>query len=430
MKRIDVLVIGNGGREHALVAMCKKSPRVKKVFVAPGNPGMGKLATLVDIHSTDINALAAFAQKNQIGLTVVGPEAPLEAGIADLFRHKGLLICGPTAYQARLELSKAFAAKLLKKYDIPIPSSKVCTTPEAAIKAVRCAQYPLVVKPDGNTGGHGVKICKTVEQAIAHINAVMVDHIYASKGDSGNCIVLQEYLEGPEISITLLTDGKKYILLPDARDYKQRYDDDVGPMTGSMGSVSPSPVMTETLRSQIELDIVQPLLVAVREHCNGNAYCGVLYLALMITNQGPKVLEVNVRFGDSEAQAILPRIQSDLVPVLLQIANGRLEANALEIDPRHAACVNLVSRKYPAPDLMREQAITGIEDAETVAGVTVYHAGTKSNEQGQLIADGGRVLNVIGFGQTLQQATQQAYSGTAHIQFDDKSMRTDIGECS
>ena len=419
--KIDVLAIGGGGREDALIWKLHQSPLVGKIFAAPGNPGIAKFATRVDIPVTNIDVLVEFTREHNIGLTVVGPEGPLGLGIVDAFLTAGLKIFGPTKEWARLELSKVFSKELLWKHGIPTAAGKICSNVDEADEYIDSQPVPIVVKPDGGTEGKGVRVCKTHEEAKAHVRKIIVEHAYASTGDTGKQVIVEECLVGREASVTILTDGNLFVELATSEDHKQAFDGDDGLMSGGMGAYSPSTIAdshAETIRTKI----IQPLV----DVCSG--FQGVMYIALMITKDGPKVLEINVRFGDPETQVILPRMKSDLVPILLQIAEGDLQIAEINWDPRPCVCVVLVSGCYPESGYPKGELISGIEGAEKLEGVTVFQAGTKRNATGQLVTNGGRVLAVSAMAANLAATIELAYKATWMIRFTSRRCRSDIAK--
>lgn len=419
--KIDVLVIGSGGRESALVRKLWQSPLVGKIFAAPGNPGIAKFATCIDIPVTNIQALVEFAREHNIGLTVVGPEGPLGLGIVDAFLAAGLKIFGPTKDWARLELSKVFAKNLLWEHGIPTAVGKICSSVEEAYDYIENQPLPVVVKPDGGTEGKGVKICMTHEEAYEHVRKIMVEHTYASTGDTGEQVIIEKCLKGCEASITVLTDGKLFVEMATSEDHKQAYDYDDGPMSGGMGAYSPSTIAdshAETIRTKI----IEPLVAA----CPG--FSGVMYIALMITEDGVYVLEINARFGDPETQVILPRLKSDLLPILLQIAEGDLQTTEIEWDPHPCVAVVSVSGCYPESGYPKGEVISGIEDAEQLKDVWVFQAGTKQDEGGRLVTNGGRVLAVSAMAADLAATIKLAYKGTWMIRFTSRRCRSDIAQ--
>jgi phosphoribosylamine--glycine ligase len=421
---MNVFIIGGGGRESALALKISQSSLVDKIYAAPGNPGIRQFATCVDIPVNNISDLVTFAKEKGIGLTIVGPEGPLDNGIVDAFRAEGLVIFGPTAEQAQLEMSKVFCKKLLWEHGIPTADGDICLSVAEADAAIDSRSLPVVVKPDGGTEGKGVKVCQTREEAKAHVRKIMVKHAYAKTGDTGKQVIIEECLIGREASITVLTDGNKFVELATSEDHKQAFDNDKGPMSGGMGAYSPSAIAdkhAETIRK----DIIEPLVKALP------GFRGVVYIALMITADGPKVLEVNVRFGDPEAQVVLPRMKTDLVEILLQIAQGDLQITKIEWDPCFCVCVVSVSGCYPESGYPKGNVITGIKDAEALDNVIVFQAGTQEGtgeNEGELVTSGGRVLGVSALAPDMSSAIELAYTGTGKIKFASQRVRKDIGQ--
>lgn len=420
---MNILVVGSGGREHAIVWKLRQSPEVKEIFCAPGNPGIGKLATNVPIQPTEHGALLKFAKKESIDLTVVGPEVPLVAGIVDLFEEGGLKIFGPSSMAARLEGSKVFAKDFMAKYKIPTAKFLAFSSNERehAVNAAKKFSLPLVVKADGLAAGKGVMICETLPQAIDALAECFEKKAF---GNAGNHVVLEEFLEGEEASIFVLTDGKKFALLTSAQDHKRILDGDLGKNTGGMGAYSPAPVVTEELRRQVIREIVQPTLSGMENE--GAPYRGCLYVGVMITEQGPKVLEYNCRFGDPETQVVVPLIDGDLASILLAIAERRLDPEAIRIHPASAVCVVMASHGYP-DKYPTGRKITGLESVASEEGVVVFHAGTKV-EKNELVTAGGRVLGVTAIGRRheLEGTIRTAYRAVEKITFDGAYYRSDI----
>ena len=396
---MQVLVVGQGGREHALVWKLVQSPSVTKVFCAPGNAGTGLLAQNVDIAATAIDRLVKFAQKEKIGLTVIGPEVPLVAGIVDAFEAAGLKVFGPSKAAAELEGSKAFSKEVMRIAAIPTAEAKMFTDPAAAEAFIADReQQPLVVKADGLCAGKGVFVCADKTAALDAVRRLMRDQEF---GDAGKKIIIEERLDGQEVSILALTDGSTIVPLETAQDHKAAFDDDQGPNTGGMGAYSPAPLITPLMMDQIIGQILVPTIHAMKKR--GRPFKGVLYAGLMMTHQGPKVLEFNVRFGDPEAQPLLMRLKGDLAQILLAVAEGRLaELPPLEWDPRPAICVVMASGGYPG-EYEKGFPIRGLEEAAKVAEAQVFHAGT-SIRDGKVVNAGGRVLGVTALGEDIMQA--------------------------
>ncbi len=416
---MKVLVVGSGGREHALCWKLAQSPRVDELFVAPGNAGCAKVAQRVDLAPNQLDGITSFVHANSIDLTVVGPEAPLCAGLVDRLNKLGYKAFGPGKEAARLEGSKGYAKALARQHNIPTPDFKVFPSGQAAIAYLeRAGDYPLVVKADGLAAGKGVKICETEEEAREHILDCTQRGRY---GDAGQAVVIEELVRGVEASVMTITDGQTLAVLDPARDYKAAYDGDQGPNTGGMGSYSPSPIEPGVMQ-RIEEKVLIPTVHAMARE--GHVFKGVLYAGLMLTPTGPRLLEYNVRFGDPETQPTLMRLKSDLAELMLATVEGRLGSCTLEWDPRPAVTVALTSGGYPG-DYRKGFEITGIGAAEADPDVVVFHAGTDLRV-GKLVTAGGRVLNVTALGDTLEQARQKAYAAAKKISFEGMVYRTDI----
>ncbi|MGB2867505.1 MAG: phosphoribosylamine--glycine ligase [Bacteroidota bacterium] len=422
---MKILVVGSGGREHAIVWKLRQSPGIHEIFCAPGNPGIGNLATNVPVQPTEIGALLKFAKKESIDLTVVGPEGPLVAGMVDLFEESGLKIFGPSRMAARLEGSKVFAKNFMAKYKIPTAKFLAFSSNDRkkAEDAVKQFSLPLVVKADGLAAGKGVMICETLPQALDALAECFDKKAF---GAAGNQVVLEEFLHGEEASIFVLADGKKFALLSSAQDHKRILDGDLGKNTGGMGAYSPAPVVTEELRQQIIREIVQPTLTGMARE--GAPYRGCLYVGLMITEQGPNVLEYNCRFGDPETQVVVPLIDGDLASILLSVADRSLDPAVVKIHPASAVCVVMASHGYP-DSYPTGRKITGIESVASEDGVVVFHAGTKM-EKNELVTAGGRVLGVTAIGRRheLEGTIRTAYRAVEKITFDGAYYRSDIAK--
>ena len=420
---MKVLVVGQGGREHTLVWKLAQSPSVTQVFCAPGNAGTDQDGTNIDIAADKIDELIAFAKKEGIGLTVVGPEAPLVAGMVDAFQDAGLAVFGPTKAAAEMEGSKAFAKQMMWKANVPTADFQIFNDVESAKAYVESREEgPLVVKADGLAAGKGVLICHTKQEALDAIQAMMVDKAF---GDAGDRIVIEECLEGEEASILAIVDGTTIIPLDTSQDHKRAYDNDQGPNTGGMGAYSPAPLVTAEMMDQIVERILVPTVDVLRGA--GRPFCGVLYSGLMMMPRGPRVLEYNVRFGDPEAQPVLMRLKSDLAQVLLAAATGKLaELPPLEWDPRPAVCVVMASEGYP-DSYEKGRAIRGLEEAGQLEDVKVFHAGTERRE-GQVVATGGRVLGVTALGNDITDAKRRAYQAVKCIRWDGAWCRKDISD--
>jgi len=416
---VKVLVVGSGGREHALAWKLSRSPAVKKLYAAPGNAGIGEIAELVSIASDDIPLLVSFAKKEKIDLTVVGPEVPLVAGIVDLFTEKKLTIFGPTRNAARLEGSKVFAKQLMIRKGVPTAPFQVFDTLDAASASLLKRKGPCVVKADGLCQGKGVVVAQDVEEAAAAIRVLMEKKAF---GIAGARIIIEDCLQGEETSILALTDGKEIVLLPSSQDHKRIYERDQGPNTGGMGAYSPAPIVTPALEREIKERILKPVLEGMAE--SGSPYRGLLYAGLMITKEGPMVLEFNARFGDPETQAILPRIKGDFATFLLELSQGRFPKQRLEIDERPCVSVVLASKGYPG-SYEKGKVIGGLEKASVRKGVFIFHAGTAKID-GRFVTHGGRVLAVSALGNTLAVAVQRVYEAVSQIQFEGIYYRRDI----
>lgn len=417
---MKVLVVGSGGREHALVWKIYQSERVEKIYVAPGNDGMLELAERVAIASDDIKALADWAEENKIDLTVVGPEKPLVEGIVDEFEARGLKIFGPNKKAARVEGSKVYAKEILNKYKIPTAEYEVFTDPDEALEYIQQAKYPLVIKAEGLAAGKGVVIATNREKAEAAIAKIMEERIF---GDAGNRIVVEDFLEGEEVSILVFTDGKHILPLSPARDHKAVFDGDEGPNTGGMGAYSPVPSVTKEVEKEICEKILKPAIKAFQSE--GINYKGILYTNLILTGMGPKVLDFNARLGDPESQVILTRLKDDLVDLMEMVVEDRLEEIELEWDERAAICVVLASGGYPIA-YKTGFKIEGLEGLARHDNVLIFHAGTRKKGDGFVTA-GGRVLGITVLGDGMIDAINQVYECVNEVYFEDMHYRTDIG---
>lgn len=425
-----ILVIGSGGREHALVWKIAQSRLARKVFCAPGNGGIGKLAECIGIKADDIQGLLDFVKKEKIDFTVVGPEAPLSAGIVDEFSRYKLKIFGPNKRASLLEASKVFAKELMAKYKVPTADFKVFDDAASAKKFIEAQGAPCVVKADGLAQGKGVVVAKTVEEAEQAVSSMMEEKVF---GSAGNRIIVEECLDGQEASILVLTDSREVTPLASSQDHKRVFDNDIGPNTGGMGAYSPMPVVTEALWKVIQGDIIHCVIDAlVRE---GMDYRGVLYTGIMITRNGPKVLEFNVRFGDPETQAILPRLQSDLLETMLAVSAGALskvvKTGGLNWDKRACVCVVCAAKGYPG-NYEKGKEISGLDEAGKMKDIAVFHSGTKiatNNKPSTInyVTNGGRVLGVTGLGNTIKEAIDKTYQAVEKISFEGMHYRRDIG---
>ncbi|WP_029552389.1 phosphoribosylamine--glycine ligase [Thermocrinis jamiesonii] len=413
---MKVLVVGNGGREHAIAWKISQSPLVKEVFIAKGSAGVD--AKRVDINPTDVKTLADFAQREGIDFTIVGPEAPLVEGIVDEFEKRGLKIFGPSQKASLLEASKVFAKDFMLKHGIPTANFEVFDDPDKAKRFIRDFGAPVVVKADGLAGGKGAIVCKTEQSAIEAVDFLMVRK---ALGKAGERVVIEEFLEGEEGSYIVMVNGEEYIPLPTSQDHKRLLDGDKGPNTGGMGAYSPNPFIDEKTEQEIRKNIIEKTLKALAKE--GIYYRGFLYAGLMLTSEGPKVLEFNVRLGDPEAQPLLMRIKGDFLEKLINFYEGR--SISLEIDNRCALCVVLASKGYPEnPEVGKE--IRGLEEAKKEE-VIIFYAGTKI-ENGKLLTAGGRVLNVCAWGEDIKEAKVKAYKAIEKISFEGMQYRKDIGD--
>ena len=415
-----VLVTGSGGREHALAWKLSQSPEVEKIYAAPGNAGTALVGENVPIAAEDVEKLVEFAKANRIDFTVVGPDDALAAGVVDAFEAAGLKIFGPRANAARLESSKAFAKEFMRRHGIPTADYREFTDSTEALDFCRASKYPLVVKADGLALGKGVIIAQNLAEAEAAVRSCLVEGAF---GAAGKRIVIEEFLEGVECSIHALVDGSSYLLLPDCRDHKKAFDGNLGPNTGGMGTISPSGSVDEALRARICREILDPFLAGIQK--DGLAFRGMLFPGLMLTAEGPKVLEFNCRWGDPETQVLVRRLKSDLLPLLEATVEGTLAASAPEWDERAAVCVILASGGYPG-SYEKGKPISGLESAGELGDVVVFHAGTKAQD-GQILTNGGRVLGVTALGQNLAGARSLAYQAADGISFDGIQRRNDIG---
>jgi phosphoribosylamine---glycine ligase len=420
---MKVLVVGGGGREHALAWKLAGERSVTRVYCAPGNPGTAGLADNLAIHPTDLEALSAAARAHAIDLTVVGPELPLDRGLADRFAAEGLRVFGPSRAAAKLECSKVFAKDFMARHGVPTARYCVCDDPGAARGVVRSAEFgfPVVIKADGLAGGKGVVVAADRTEAEAAIDAALADRLF---GDAGARIVIEECLTGPEVSFFAISDGERAAPLMSAQDHKRVFDDDRGPNTGGMGAFSPSPLMDAALEARVMHAIVKPVIDGLR--AEGHPYRGFLYAGLMLTADGPKVIEFNVRFGDPEAQVILPRIAGDLAPRLAAAADGALDPTPLAFHPDPHVGVVVAARGYPA-SAETGAAIDGLEAAAGLDHVLVFHAGTAAGAGAKVVVAGGRVLTIVGRGATFADAIARAYDGVARVNFNGMHYRKDIG---
>jgi phosphoribosylamine--glycine ligase len=417
---MKILIVGGGGREHALAWKLSSSPLVEKIYAAPGNTGISKLGECVEIASEDLSGLANFAEKNSIDLTVVGPELPLTLGIVDAFEKRNLRIFGPTRKAAMIEGSKVFAKEFMKKYHIPTASFRIFERSDEAIDFVKSSDTPMVIKADGLAAGKGVLIIGDVNSGISAIQKIMVDKIFK---DAGNKVVIEDFLEGEEATILAFTDGKTVLPMPSSQDHKKIYDGDRGPNTGGMGAYAPAPIVDDKMIKLIYDEILEPTIVGLERE--GSIFKGVLYAGLMLTDRGPRVMEFNCRFGDPEAQVILPLLESDLAEIFMSIIEGDLSLEEVKWTQDFAVCVILASAGYPGK-YERGKQIFGLDKTENTKDILIFHAGTKQ-ERGRLLTNGGRVLGITAVDQNVQKAIHKAYATVEKIRFDGIQFRRDIG---
>ena len=413
-----VLVVGSGAREHALMWALTRSPSVSGIWAAPGNPGIANLADIVDIPVTNVEAIAAWAERHDVGLVVIGPEVPLALGLADLLRARGIPVFGPSRAAAELEWSKAFAKDFMSRHGIPTAPYGVFTELEPALDFIRNARFPLVVKADGLAAGKGVLICATAADAETAVRAVLVERAFHAAGDR---VVIEAFLDGEELSVIAVVDGERLAILPPARDYKRLREGNLGPNTGGMGSYAPVDGLAPDLLARVRATVLEPAVTGLR--AEGRPYCGALYAGLMLTADGPMALEFNCRFGDPETQVILPLLDLDLAALLLSCAEGRLATNPIATHPGAAVCVVLAADGYPERPRAGD-VIDGVDDARDT-GALIFHAGTALQGR-QLVTNGGRVLSVVGTGADLAEAAARAYAAADRIHFDGKQMRRDV----
>lgn len=418
---MKVLIVGSGGREHAIAYSVAKSPRVEKIYCAPGNAGIGELAECVPIGAMEFEKLAQFAQENQVDLTIVGMDDPLVGGIVDVFQDRGLRVFGPRKNAAILEGSKAFSKDLMKKYQIPTAAYENFDNPEEALKYLETAKFPIVLKADGLALGKGVLICKDLEEAKSGVREIMLDKKF---GTAGNTMVIEEFMTGREVSVLSFVDGKTIKTMTSAQDHKRALDGDKGLNTGGMGTFSPSPFYTKEIDEYCQKHIYQPTVDAMS--AEGRPFQGIIFFGLMLTEDGPKVLEYNARFGDPEAQVVLPRMKNDVIEVMEACIDGKLDQINLQFEDNAAVCVVLASEGYPVK-YEKGIPITGFENFKKKEGYYCFHAGTKL-DHGQIVTNGGRVLGITAKGANLKEARENAYKATEWISFANKYMRHDIGK--
>lgn len=416
------MIVGGGGREHAIAWKAAQSPRVEKLYCAPGNAGIAQIAECVDIGVMEFEKLAEFAREKQVDLVMIGPDDPLAAGAVDVLESAGLRVFGPRKNAAILEGSKAFSKNLMKKYGIPTAAYETFTDPNKALAYLETAKMPIVLKADGLALGKGVLICKTLDEAKAGVKELMMDKKFGSAGDE---IVIEEFMTGREVSVLSFVDGKTIKIMTSAQDHKRAKDNDQGLNTGGMGTFSPSPFYTKEVDAFCREHIYQPTVDAMS--AEGREFKGIIFFGLMLTADGPKVLEYNARFGDPETQVVLPRMKNDIVDVFEACIDGALDKIDLEFEDNAAVCVVLASDGYPE-HYEKGFAVKGLENFKNKDGYYVFHAGSKFDSDGNIVTDGGRVLGVTATGSNLKEARKNAYHATEWIEFDNKYMRRDIGK--
>lgn len=419
---MKVLVVGSGGREHAIVTSVAKSPRVDKIYCAPGNAGIAALAECVAIGAMEFDKLVAFAKEKEIDFTIIGMDDPLVGGVVDAFEAEGLKVFGPRKNAAILEGSKAFSKDLMKKYNIPTAAYENFTSPEEALAYLETAKMPIVLKADGLALGKGVLICNTLEEAKAGVREIMEDKKF---GAAGNTMVVEEFMTGREVSVLSFVDGNTIRIMSSAQDHKRAKDGDEGLNTGGMGNFSPSPFYTKEVDEFCRKHIYQATVDAMA--AEGRPFTGVIFFGLMLTEDGPKVLEYNARFGDPEAQVVLPRMKNDIIDVMEACVEGKLDTIDLQFEDNAAVCVVLASDGYPVA-YEKGFEITGLEKFDGKEDYYCFHAGTKFNEAGKIVTNGGRVLGITATGADLKEARAKAYEATEWVDFANKYMRHDIGK--
>lgn len=417
---MKILIVGSGGREHAIAYACSKSPRVDKIYCAPGNAGIAQIAECVPVGAMEFDKLVAFAKENEIDLTVIGMDDPLVGGIVDAFEAEGLRVFGPRKNAAILEGSKAFSKDLMRKYNIPTASYETFDSSDKALEYLESADYPIVLKADGLALGKGVLICNTKEEAKDGVKALMLDKQF---GDSGNTIVIEEFMTGREVSVLSFVDGDTIKIMSSAQDHKRAMDGDKGLNTGGMGNFSPSPYYTPEVDEFCRKNIYQATVDAMK--AEGRPFKGIIFFGLMLTPKGPRVLEYNARFGDPEAQVVLPRLKNDIIDVFEACIDGTLDRIDLQFEDNFCVCVVLASEGYPVA-YEKGKLITGFENFDGKEDYYCFHAGTKQTDAG-IVTNGGRVLGITAKGASLAEARSKAYEATEWIDFENKYMRHDIG---
>ena len=419
---MKILIVGSGGREHAIAWKVAQSPKAEKIYCAPGNAGIAEYAECVPIGAMEFDKLAAFAEEKQIDLTIIGMDDPLVGGIVDVFEKKGLRVFGPRKNAAILEGSKAFSKDLMKKYNIPTAAYETFTDPQAALDYLETAKFPIVLKADGLALGKGVLICETKEMAVDGVRQIMQDRKFGTAGDK---MVIEEFMTGREVSVLSFVDGKIVKTMASAQDHKRAKDGDQGLNTGGMGNFSPTPFYTEEIDEYCQKYIFQPTVDAMA--AEGRPFVGVIFFGLMLTEDGPKVLEYNARFGDPEAQVVLPRMKNDMIDVCEACIDGKLDEIDLQFVDDPCVCVVLASDGYPV-SYKKGFPIRGLENFKDKDGYYVFHAGSAFNDKGEIVTNGGRVLGVTALGKDLKEARANAYKAVDWVDFDNKYYRHDIGK--
>ena len=419
---MKILVVGSGGREHAICYKIAQSPKADKIYCAPGNAGIASVAECVDIGAMEFEKLAAFAKENKIDLTVIGMDDPLVGGVVDVFEKEGLRVFGPNKKAAILEGSKSFSKDLMKKYDIPTAGYEVFTDADKAVEYLEHAEYPIVLKADGLALGKGVLICNTKEEALEGVDTIMRDKKF---GDAGNTMVIEEFMTGREVSVLSFVDGNTIKIMSSAQDHKRAGDGDTGLNTGGMGTFCPSPFYTDEVDAFCREHIYQKTVDAMKSE--GREFKGVIFFGLMLTEKGPRVLEYNARFGDPEAQVVLTRMENDIVDIFERCVDGTLDEVELKFSEKASVCVMLASDGYPL-SYEKGKVITGLERFEGESEYFCFHSGTRFDDAGNVVTNGGRVLGITALGESLQSARENAYKATEWVDFDNKYMRHDIGK--
>lgn len=420
--QMKILIVGGGGREHAIAAAAAKSPKADKIYCAPGNAGIAEVAECVPLGVDEFDKIASFAREKEVDLVIVGPDDPLAAGIVDVLEAAGLRVFGPRKNAAILEGSKAFSKDLMKKYNIPTAAYETFDDAQKAMEYLETASFPIVLKADGLALGKGVLICSTKEEALEGVKSIMTDKQF---GSAGNRMVVEEYMTGREVSVLSFVDGKHIKIMTSAQDHKRACDGDKGLNTGGMGTFSPSPFYTKEVDDFCKQYIYQPTVDAMAKE--GREFKGIIFFGLMLTEKGPRVLEYNARFGDPEAQVVLPRMKNDIIDVVEACIDGTLDQVELEFEDNAAVCVVLASQGYPVK-YEKGLKISGLEKFKDADGYYCYHAGTKFDSEGNIVTNGGRVLGITATGKDLKAARANAYEAAGWADFANKYMRTDIGK--